>query len=74
MTQNILQSHPDIQAIFACNDVMALGAVEAVAAAGKTKDIAIVGFDAQDDARTHYVRAEWRQRLRRILARWGGWR
>ena len=52
VTQNILQSHPDIQAIFACNDVMALGAVEAVAAAGKTKDIAIVGFDAQDDART----------------------
>ena len=52
VTQNILQSHPDIQAIFACNDVMALGAVEAVAAAGRTKDISIVGFDAQDDART----------------------
>lgn len=52
VTQNILQSHPDIQAIFACNDVMALGAVEAIAAAGKTKDIVVVGFDAQDDART----------------------
>ncbi len=52
VAQNILQSHPDIQAIFACNDVMALGAVEAIAAAGRTKDIAVVGFDAQDDART----------------------
>ena len=49
--QNILESHPDIQAIFACNDVMALGAIEAIAAAGKTKTIAVVGFDAQDDAR-----------------------
>ncbi|MGI9075894.1 MAG: sugar ABC transporter substrate-binding protein [Gemmatimonadaceae bacterium] len=52
VTQNTLQSHPDVQAIFACNDVMALGAVEAVAAARHTGKIAIVGFDAQDDART----------------------
>jgi ribose transport system substrate-binding protein len=51
VTQNILQSHPDVQAIFACNDVMALGAVEAIAAARKTKQIVVVGFDAQDDAR-----------------------
>jgi ribose transport system substrate-binding protein len=51
VAQNILQSHPNVQAIFACNDVMALGAVEAVAAAGRTKDVLIIGFDAQDDAR-----------------------
>jgi ribose transport system substrate-binding protein len=50
--QNILQSNADIRAVFACNDVMALGAVEAIAAAGRTKDIVVVGFDAQDDART----------------------
>jgi ribose transport system substrate-binding protein len=31
---------------------MALGAIEAIGAAGKTKSIAVVGFDAQDDART----------------------
>ena len=52
VTQNMLQSHPDVQAIFACNDVMALGAVEAIAAAGRAGRIAVVGFDAQDDART----------------------
>jgi ribose transport system substrate-binding protein len=52
VTQNILQSHSDIDAIFACNDVMALGAVEAIRAAEKTKDVTVVGFDAQDDART----------------------
>ena len=51
VTQNILQSHPDLQALFAANDVMALGAVEAVAAAGRTGDLIVVGFDAQDEAR-----------------------
>ena len=51
VTQNMLQAHPDIDAIFAANDVMALGAVEAIAAAKKTGRITVVGFDAQDDAR-----------------------
>jgi len=51
VTQNILQSNPGITALFACNDVMALGAVEAIAAAKRTGSITVVGFDAQDDAR-----------------------
>ncbi|CAN5720220.1 ribose ABC transporter substrate-binding protein RbsB [soil metagenome] len=49
--QNILQSHPDVQAVFACSDLMALGAVEAIAAAKKTGQITVVGFDASDEAR-----------------------
>jgi ribose transport system substrate-binding protein len=49
--QNILQSHPDVQAVFACSDLMALGAVEAIAAAKKTGQIAVVGFDASTEAR-----------------------
>lgn len=49
--QNILQSHPQVQALFACSDLMALGAVEAIAAAGKTGKITIVGFDAFSEAR-----------------------
>ncbi len=49
--QNMLQAHPEIDAVFACNDMMALGAVEAIAAAGKTGKIRVVGFDAIDDAR-----------------------
>ncbi len=49
--QNILQSHPEIQAVFACSDLMALGAVEAIAAAKKTGQITVVGFDASDEAR-----------------------
>ncbi len=51
VTQNMLQSQSEVHAIFACNDVMALGAVEAVAASGRG-NVLIVGFDAQDDART----------------------
>ena len=51
VTQNILQAHPGITALFACNDVMALGALEAIAAAGKAAQVSVVGFDAQDDAR-----------------------
>jgi ribose transport system substrate-binding protein len=49
--QNMLQAHPDIDTVFACNDMMALGAVEAIRAAGKTGAIRVVGFDAVDDAR-----------------------
>lgn len=47
--ENILQSNGDIQAVFAHNDEMALGALQAIEAAGK-KDIIVVGFDATADA------------------------
>lgn len=47
--ENILQSNKDIQAVFAHNDEMALGAVQAIEAAG-LKDVIVVGFDATDDA------------------------
>jgi ribose transport system substrate-binding protein len=49
--QNLLQANPNIKALFACNDLMALGATEAIAAAGKTGKIVVVGFDAQPEAR-----------------------
>ena len=46
--ENILQANGDVQAVFAANDEMALGAVEAITGAGK--QIMVVGFDATDDA------------------------
>ena len=46
--ENMLQAHPEIQGVFAANDEMALGAMEAISGAGK--DIVVVGFDATDDA------------------------
>ena len=45
--ENILQSNGDIKGVFAQNDEMALGAIEAIEASGK--DIKVVGFDATDD-------------------------
>ncbi len=46
--ENILQAQPEIDAVFAHNDEMALGAQKAVEGSGR--DIMIVGFDATDDA------------------------
>ncbi|OIJ14279.1 D-ribose ABC transporter substrate-binding protein [Anaerobacillus alkalilacustris] len=47
--ENILQGNPDIVGVFAHNDEMALGALEAISAAG-LDDIFVIGFDATDDA------------------------
>ena len=46
--ENVLQSDGSIKGVFAHNDEMALGALQAIAATGK--DIKVVGFDATDDA------------------------
>ncbi|MEC2064180.1 ribose ABC transporter substrate-binding protein RbsB [Bacillus inaquosorum] len=46
--ENLLQGHPDIQAVFAHNDEMALGALEAINSSGK--DIIVIGFDGNKDA------------------------
>jgi ribose transport system substrate-binding protein len=50
VTENILAGNPDIKGIFASNDNMALGAVEALKEAAKLKDVTVVGFDANPDA------------------------
>ncbi len=44
---DLLREHPEISAIAACNDLMALGAMNAVEALGREvgKDISITGFD-----------------------------
>lgn len=47
--ENTLQGNKDIQAVFAHNDEMALGALSAIQAAGRN-NILVVGFDATDDA------------------------
>lgn len=47
--ENILQDNKDIVAVFAHNDEMALGAVQALNSAG-LNDVKVIGFDATDDA------------------------
>jgi ribose transport system substrate-binding protein len=48
--ENILTTHPDLKAVFATNDQMALGAVEAVAARNSTGKVAVIGVDATREA------------------------
>lgn len=46
--ENILQAQPEIDAVFAHNDEMALGALKAIEATNRK--ILVVGFDATEDA------------------------
>jgi ribose transport system substrate-binding protein len=50
-TEDILQSHRDLGAIFGINDDSALGALAAVEKAGRQGRVVIVGFDAIPEAR-----------------------
>ncbi|MDY4510030.1 substrate-binding domain-containing protein [Streptococcus hyovaginalis] len=47
--QNMIQGHKDVEAIFAQNDEMAMGAAQAAKAAG-LENVLIVGIDGQPDA------------------------
>lgn len=47
--ENMLQANPAIKAVFAQNDEMALGAIEAIQAAGLSDTIQVVGFDGTED-------------------------
>ena len=48
--EDILQGHPELEAVYAHNDEMALGAARAIYAAGLTDQIKVYGVDAVDDA------------------------
>lgn len=50
VTQNMIQTHPNLKVIFACNDEMALGAVKAVEEAGLMDQIVVGGIDGNEDA------------------------
>lgn len=49
VTENLLQKYPDVDIIIGANDESALGAVQALSAAGKT-DVLVGGFDGSKDA------------------------
>jgi ribose transport system substrate-binding protein len=50
--ETLLQAHPDVTAVYAHNDEMAIGAIAALEAAGKTpgKDVIVVSIDGEKDA------------------------
>ena len=47
--ESLLQANPDINAVFCGNDAMAMGAYQALAAAGKADKVKVFGFDGADD-------------------------
>ena len=49
VAEDLLQAHPNVVGIFAVNDEMALGALQAVIAAGRQDKISIIGFDASSE-------------------------
>lgn len=44
--QNILQGQPDLDLVFASNDNMALGAIQAIKDMGKEGEVIVIGYDA----------------------------
>jgi ribose transport system substrate-binding protein len=49
VTQDMLTSHPDLKGIFAANESGAIGAAQAIKAAGKSGRIKLVAFDASEE-------------------------
>jgi ribose transport system substrate-binding protein len=49
--EDMLQAHPDLNGVFGINDDSALAAAGVIEAAGR-KNIAVVGYDATDEAQT----------------------
>ena len=49
VAEDLLQAHPNAVGIFAVNDEMALGALQAVIAAGRQDKMSIIGFDASSE-------------------------
>lgn len=45
-----ISQYPDLKAIYCCNDGMAMGAMQAIANAGKTGEILLCGTDGDSDA------------------------
>lgn len=47
--ESVLQSHDDINAVFCGNDAMAMGAYQALLAAGKSDQVKVFGYDGSED-------------------------
>lgn len=58
--EQLLTAHPDVTAVYAHNDEMAIGAIAALKAAGKQpgKDVIVVSIDGEKDALTAIIAGE----------------
>ena len=66
--QNLLTAHPAVQAVFAQNDEMALGAQRALQTAGRD-DVLVVGFDGTADGIKAVKGGNWVQPWHSVLIR-----
>lgn len=70
--EDILVAHPDVVAVFASGDEVALGAAEAIRAAGVAfEDIVLVGFDASPNGIASVVAGEMDATVAQFPARMG---
>lgn len=60
LMQTLLQAHPDVTAVYAHNDEMAIGAIAALKDAGKKpgQDVILVSIDGENDALDAIVAGE----------------
>jgi ribose transport system substrate-binding protein len=58
VAQDLLVAHPDVKAIYGANDEVALGATQAIAAAGKTGQIIVTGMNGVPPALAAVKRGE----------------
>src|SRR5215510_9458622 len=56
--ENIITGHPNLKAVFASNDNMALGAVQALKSANMLAKVTVVGFDANPNAAASVLAGE----------------
>ncbi len=71
----VLERYPDLDAFFSINDPSAMGAINAIKAAGKADQVRVVGFDAQQfarqavrDGRLHATIVQYPKRIGRLTA------
>jgi ABC-type sugar transport system substrate-binding protein len=50
-TEAMLNAHPNIKGIFCAHDMMAMGAIQAIASAGKAGQVVVAGYDDIEAAR-----------------------
>jgi ribose transport system substrate-binding protein len=56
--QSLLAAHPEVQGLFCANDKMALGALKAIAEAGKKGKMTVIGYDNIPDVRPYLQSGE----------------
>jgi ABC-type sugar transport system substrate-binding protein len=71
--EDILTANPDVQGVFCINDNEAMGAIEALKAAGKLDAVTLVGFDAIPDAINAILAGDLEATVAQAPANMGGY-